>query len=97
MEMNDDELYSDEINAEFENLDIAIDNLYMEMNRYENNVLYIWEEIIIPFINSSDCLTLQYLTNNHYKNFLHFMLKQSTYTLMEITMDRLIDRKYHLL
>ena len=91
---NEDE---DEDEDEDDVIAFAINNLELEMDRYCNNVRYIWNNHIKKFLLSTDCLTLQFLSINDYDLFLDFMTEQITYKSMIESMNRLKNRQNYLI
>jgi len=61
--------------------------------RYLDDCLDIWQEHIWVFVGSSDCNTLQYLSESDGDKFVKFMMTQKTFRLMMIAKTRLIKRR----
>lgn len=87
---------NEEVCAEIKYIDNVLDKLQITMNKYMNNSYYIWTHTIIPFINSTDCLTLDNLLETDHHKFLNFMAGQNTYKRMTISYKRLQNRKKYL-
>ena len=63
----------------------TIYNLDQEMVRYIEDIKYIWDTKIKCFLLSSDCVTLQYMSEQEYNKFFKFMLNQRTYKIATST------------
>ena len=71
----------------------ALNQLENSMDKYIDNVKYIWDSSIIPFMDSGDCMVFDNLTDKDFSKFIEFFMKQRTYTKMLETYRRLINRK----
>lgn len=86
----DDECYSDDSHnsdneskeSESELLHWASYEMEYEMSRYTEMLEYLWNEKVIPFIESTDCNILERLTRNDYRKFCKMMYKQPIYRKM---------------
>jgi hypothetical protein len=77
-------------------LNISINKLYNEIVRYHKYIKYIWYDIFVPFIDSNDCMTLEYLSNKDYWMFEEFMKEQTIYKVMTSSLDKLNQQSYQL-
>lgn len=77
-------------------IDGAIYDLELSMNRYMDNVIEIWKTLIVPFMNSSDCLTLHYTSDTDYDKFIALMMKHDLYVKMVNMHKSLIARRKYI-
>lgn len=70
-----------------------IEHLKCELYRYITEVENLWTFHLKSFIDSSDCLTMDYIGINGYDKFVHLMKQQKIYRLMQISLKRLYQRK----
>lgn len=71
-----------------------INNLKKEMLQYQEDVKSIWEKHIKNFLMSTDCVTIK-LYPSYYESFdkfMNFMMKQPTYQIMMMILNRLQQR-----
>lgn len=85
------------VTVEIELLYVSINELEKTIKNYIDDTIYIWESIIVPFMNSGDCLTLQKLNETQYSSFSDFMCSQKTYKFMMISYSRLTERLKYLI
>jgi len=83
----------DEINI----IDNTLNSLQESICQYIDDSRDIWNEQLRTFIQSSDCNTLQRMTEYDENAFIIFMTTQKTYRLMMIAKSRLNKRKEYLI
>jgi len=81
---------------ELDMIDRTLDVLSKEIDRYCKLIQYIWNYSMIPFINSNDCNTLNYMTEYDYWVFEEYMLSQHVFRVMYASLQRLLARKRYL-
>jgi len=94
--IDDNNIHHYEGEDELTRLDNAIENLQEAMYQYVTNVNEIWNNLMIPFLQSTDCLTLNKLTKYDDDKFLKFMMKQNAYKYMENSFNKLLKRRQHI-
>jgi len=87
------QLQSSSYVRELELIEMNLNKLQETMLRYLEDMISVWDNEIVQFIKSQDCLTLQYLTHYDYNKFIDFMTTQETFKLMRSAKDRLLKRK----
>jgi seryl-tRNA synthetase len=95
---NSDTVYAtDSVNkipkSELYVINYTISELEESMSNYLTDAKYMWENNIAPFLNSSDCYTLENLKDDDFMTFLKFMMEQRVYKLMLVSHKRLIARR----
>lgn len=90
---NDDNIYPIK---ELMSIGASIHHLNKSMQKYIDDSKYLWDETVLPFIESADCNTLHNLRHDDYDKFIKFMMEQHTYKLMIESKKRLIKRKEYL-
>jgi len=65
--------------SEYELLIEAYNNVLTEINRYTDVVEYLWNEKVIPFIESNDCSILEQISRSNYRKFNEMMFSQPIY------------------
>ena len=78
-------------------IDETIHNLISEIDRYVQEIKELWDNHIVNFIKSSDCVTLDKIGSDGYSKFYDLMTNQKTFKLMKIALKRLNRRKKFLL
>jgi hypothetical protein len=73
-------------------IEISIDRLEINMMKYTEDLKYIWETKIKPFVNSTDC-NINFNHKFTFDNFHEFMLTQKTYKFMLLAYNRLIEQR----
>jgi hypothetical protein len=91
--MNENKTIILSINDELDLIENTIYNLVNEINRYKHEIKNLWDNHIIKFICSGDCLILDYIGINGYDKFYNLMTNQKTFKLMKISLKRLQQRK----
>jgi hypothetical protein len=86
-------LVLDEINL----IEAVINTLETTIEKYVDDVRNIWDEVIVPFMESADCATMEYLQGSDCRKFMNFMTKQKTYCIMVGSHKRLMKKKAYLL
>lgn len=76
-----------------EQLDLSIEKLNKTLNRYMNDCIQIWTDIIYPFSHTGDCLTLHPLDIRDMSIFLDFMKTQKTYKILITARSRLMEKR----
>lgn len=90
------QLKNDEIPQKIERIETILDDLVETMKRYVDDVEYIWDKRLSPFVTSGDCMTMQGLIERGFKTFLDFMTSQKTFKIMIVSRNRLLKRKKYL-
>lgn len=85
------------VNEELYLIAETIENLEGELDRYINETKILWDEHFKKFIDSSDCLTMDYIGIQGYDKFVNLMTQQKTFRLMQISLKRLHQRKNFLI
>jgi len=80
-------------NDEVSKITDTLTQLNIQIHRYLDDSLDIWQEHIGVFVGSTDCNTMQYLSESDGDKFVKFMMTQKTFRLMMITKARLIKRR----
>ena len=73
-------------------IEMSINRLEMNMQKYTDDLKYIWDTKIEPFINSTDC-NINFNQEFTFDNFHNFMLSQKTYKFMLLAYKKLIEQK----
>lgn len=81
---------------ELEIIDETLNQLKQNITRYIEISKDIWDEHIESFLLSSNCNTLQHLSENDNNKFVQFMFTQKTFKLMLIAKTRLIKRREYI-
>lgn len=89
-------LKSAKIVEEIELIDKTLIELRQNLYKYIDDSREIWDEQISGFLQSDDCNTLHYLSQNEGDKFIHFMVTQKTFKLMMISETRLNKRRKYL-
>jgi len=89
--------YNKAIDVKVKNIDDAIDSLKMTITKYMDDCLAMWDEEIMPFSKSRDCVILKNLTEKDCLQFLEFMKGQKPYKIMIVSLDRLEATKDYIL
>jgi len=89
--------------SEIDHTDVPLDSLCVMISELENtirdyteDVRAIWDNVVVPFLSSGDCMTLGNLTASDYHKFLAFMLNQKTNRIMVSSHARLLEQKARL-
>lgn len=82
---------------ELDMINTALIDLDNEIAKYHNNVLHIWKNKIVPFMDSTDCVTLNKLTDRDYDKFLELMMRQSSFKYMINSRQNLVNRQQYIL
>lgn len=82
---------------ELTKIDTSLRKIIQMMNKYIADADTIWENQIVPFLLSEDCLILENLRVHEYNKFRKFMRSQKVYRLMAVAQNRLIARRNYLL
>mgnify|MGYP006077962909 CR=1 FL=1 len=78
-------------------IDETIHHLISEIDRYGQETKELWDNHILNFIHSGDCVTLDKIGSCGYSKFYDLMTNQKTFKLMKISLKRLNRRKKFLL
>jgi len=89
--------YNKAIDVKVKNIDVAIESLKVTITNYMDDCLAMWDEEIMPFSKSKDCVILQNLTEKDCLKFLEFMKSQKPYKIMMVSLDRLEATKDYIL
>jgi len=73
-------------------IESSINRLEMNMQKYSDDLKYIWDNKIEPFINSTDC-NINFNHDFNFDNFHNFMLSQQTYKFMLFAHKKLIEQQ----
>jgi len=93
--INLDQLQSKQI-KEIELIEKSVSQLQEMMRNYMESVKILWNKKIVNFLESQDCMTLQYFTHDDYNKFIDFMMTQETFLLMKEAQIRLLKRKEYI-
>lgn len=85
-----------DIALEYDTTYAALRALSDTMNKYINDCMVIWNNEIVPFMNSNDCYVLDKINIRDYTKFVELMKTQKTYKLMTISKQRLEQRLEYL-
>jgi hypothetical protein len=86
----------DHTDEQLDNLCVMISELENTIREYTEDVRTIWDNVVVPFLSSGDCMTLGNLTTSDYHKFLAFMLSQKTNRIMVSSHARLLEQKTRL-
>jgi hypothetical protein len=78
---------------EIARIDKAIYDINEMLSRYVDECMRMWNTVMSPFLESSDCGILHYLDNRYPESFIAFMKSQNTYRHLTISKSRLIKRR----
>jgi hypothetical protein len=76
-------------------IEMSINRLENNMMKYTDDLKYIWETKIEPFVNSTDC-NIDFNHKFTFDNFHEFMLTQKTYGFMLLAHKRLTEQRQFL-
>ncbi len=74
-------------------INTTLGHLEITLNKYLDDVHELWEMVMVPFLNSPECLVFKYLGECDFKKFLEFMLTQDTFKLISLSQCRLKKRE----
>lgn len=77
-EMNGDMDGVDQV-SEYDLLMEALNSVEMEINRYVDVIEFLWNEKVMPFIESTDCSILEKISRSDYRKFYDMMYNQPIY------------------
>jgi len=89
--------YNKATDVKIKNIDVAIESLKDTITKYMDDCLAMWDEEIMPFTKSKDCVILQNLVEPDVLKFLEFMKSQKPYKIMIVSLNRLEAIKDYML
>jgi hypothetical protein len=91
--------YNKATDVKVKNLNMAIQTLKNSMKKYIEDCTNMWEQEIVAFAKSSDCMifTDAELSVKNYEDFIEFMKSQKPYKIMSVSLARFEERKDYIL
>jgi len=92
-------LYNKATDVKIDTVEKSIEALKSTMDKYMNDCMVMWNEEIVPFSQSKNCMIFQNmnLTEKDCLRFLEFMKSQKQYKIMKTSLIRLEIKKDYLL
>lgn len=78
---------------ELDCVNATLRELEYTINKYESDCETLWMECVRNFLESSDCVTCDFMSSMSNKKFIDFMKEQKMYKFMIISYNRLKTRK----
>jgi hypothetical protein len=83
--------------SELNQIDQTMDNLMNEIERYFGVAHFIWDNVLVTFMNSDDCNIFQYISDDDFWIFEKYMESRPIYSIMMASVERLRMREAFLL
>lgn len=89
--------YNKATDVKVKSIDKSIELLKDTMTRYIDDCVNMWNDEIVLFSKTRDCMILKDLTDKNCIKFLEFMKSQKSYRIMTVSLARLEAKKDYIL